>query len=461
MSKRISQHRVAPQSRAFAVVSVVTLLAALFPSTRTTTSARTKQAAATATSSKNAAVIAATSEVLNETSGIRKLAVLQPVRSGAQSRLEIERMIVRSIDEDTTPAEMRAAELALKKLGLAPAEFQFRPFLIKLLTEQVAGYYDPKKQEFYLADWIDLDGQKTVMAHELTHALQDQHFNLRRFERWPKGDSDAELAVHALVEGDATLTMTRYILHEPLERAAALMRSAKKDAGAVEQIDSAPGALRETLLFPYAQGTAWAALVFKQGGWERISRAYTELPQSTEQILHIEKYFAREAPIKVELPDLSQILGADWKRLDYDVNGEWGYYLILNQILRADGESRAAAAGWGGDRYALYEDAKTRGILLAQLSVWDTEENAGEFFNAYAKRTTQRYNRRSNGSSDTNKHSRPATSLLWQTNEGGVRMERRGARIVIVEGIPEKVDVEAMMKTLWKADARNNVAVQP
>ncbi|MDQ3920544.1 MAG: hypothetical protein M3348_18945, partial [Acidobacteriota bacterium] len=107
---------------------------------------------------KTAAVREATAEVLKETSELRKLPVLRQVRSGAQSRGEIEQMLVRNLGESVTPAEMRASEMTLKKLGMVPADFQLRPFLIKLLTEQVAGYYDPKTQEFYLADWIDLDG---------------------------------------------------------------------------------------------------------------------------------------------------------------------------------------------------------------------------------------------------------------------------------------------------------------
>ena len=85
-------------------------------------------------------------------------------------------------------------------LAWRPVIFEYRSFIIKLLAEQVAGYYDPKGQEFHIADWLELETQKPVMAHELTHALQDQHFNLRRFEKWPDGDSDAELAAHALIE---------------------------------------------------------------------------------------------------------------------------------------------------------------------------------------------------------------------------------------------------------------------
>src|SRR5436190_17616789 len=109
---------------------------------------------------RNAAIVAATTEVLKETSEIRELAILRPVKSGAQSRSEIERMLIKNLNDQMTPAEMHATELSLRKFGLAPADFEYRPFIIKLLTEQVAGYYDPKSQEFHLADWLDLEGQK-------------------------------------------------------------------------------------------------------------------------------------------------------------------------------------------------------------------------------------------------------------------------------------------------------------
>src|ERR671939_1462599 len=192
---------------------------------------------------KTAAVREATAEVLRETSELRRLPVLRQVRSGAQSRAEIEQMLIRNLNESATPEETQAAETTMKKFGLAPTDFQLRPFLVKLLTEQVAGYYDPKTQEFYLADWIDLDGQRPVMAHELTHALQDQHFNLRRFEHWPKGDSDAEIAAHALIEGDASLVMMQYIVRSPARQLSFMRSMVTGSAGSTEVIESAPRVL--------------------------------------------------------------------------------------------------------------------------------------------------------------------------------------------------------------------------
>lgn len=396
---------------------------------------------------RNAAIVAATVAVLQETSEIRQLAILRPVKSGAQSREEIERMIIRNQTEQTTPAEMHANELALKKLGLVPADFQLRPFIIKLLTEQVAGYYEPRVQRFYLADWIELEGQKPVMVHELTHALQDQHFNLRRFEKWPKGDSDAELAVHSLIEGDASLAMMLYMAKNPMV-ALAFMRSISTTSTASEQFKQAPRALRDSLLFPYEHGVEWASRVYKRGGWAMVSEGFTRLPQSTEQILHPEKYFSYEAPVKVVLPEVRSILGQGWKRIDADVNGEWSFYLILDQFLKAPAESKRAAAGWAGDRYALYEGPQANDVFLAQLTSWDTENDAREFFDAYAKRTALRY-------PTAGEPGKPLVdseneSAYWKTSEGGVVLELRGSRVLIVEGLPEKADKSAMLKSLWE-----------
>jgi hypothetical protein len=391
---------------------------------------------------QNAAIVSTTAAVLKETSELRELAVLKAVKSGAQSRADIERMIIRNLDTDTTPAEMHAAEMVLKGFGLAPQAFEYRPFLIKLLKEQVAGYYDPKAQQFYLADWIELDGQKPVMAHELTHALQDQHFNLKRFDKWPKGDSDAELAAHALIEGDATLAMTLYMAKNPMV-ALAFIRSLGAQGIATEQYNQAPRALRESLLFPYEEGLAWSTQVYKRGGWDAVSKAFTKLPQSSEQILHADKYFSYEAPQKVTLPEFKSILGPTWKRIDYDVNGEWGCYLILDEYLNKAAVSKKASEGWGGDRFALYETGKPGEIFIAQLTAWDTPLDAKEFFDAYAERTVWRY-------ADAQELKSTGDRREWQTSSGVVAMELRGSRVAIFEGIPSSTDANALLRAVWQ-----------
>src|SRR6185295_13607076 len=366
------------------------------------------QTAATA-NAQNAAIVSTTAAMLKETSELRELSILKAVKSGAQSRADIERMIIKNLDSDTTPAEMHAAEVLLRAFGLAPRDFAYRTFLIKLLTEQVAGYYDPKAQQFYLADWIELEAQKPVMAHELTHALQDQHFNLRRFEKWPKGDSDAELAAHALIEGDATLAMTLYVSSDPT-RALNFLKSFMAAETSSQELEKAPRALRETLLFPYQEGLTWTRALYQNGGWSAVSRAFKTLPQSSEQILHPPKYFIHEAPVKVSLPDLRLSLGRGWRRIDADVNGEWSFYLILDEFLKSASTSKQAAAGWAGDRYATYENTTGQSTYVS-VSAWDTEKDAREFFDAYVKRTILRY-------ADARVISERATAWSARTSEG-------------------------------------------
>jgi hypothetical protein len=182
--------------------------------------------------------------------------------------------------------------------------------------------------------------------------------------------------------------------------------------------------LRESLLFPYEEGSTWATQLYKRGGWEMVSQAFTKLPQSSEQILHADKYFAYEAPQKLTLPEFKTILGPSWKRIDYDVNGEWGCYLILDEFLKDQSESKQASAGWGGDRFVLYETGKPNEFFIGQLTAWDTPADAREFFDAYAKRTSKRY-------LDAKEVEASDERIEWQTENGGAALELRGSRVAI------------------------------
>ena len=475
MSKQI-RLRNAPIPRAVrklpagAVFLILGLLVLVAPY-RSITGAQSPQA--TGAAARNAALIAATQEVLKETSDVRQLSILRPVQSSTQSRAEIERAIIKNLDEDTSAADLHGSEVMLKHLGLAPPDFQYRGLMIRLLTEQVAGYYEPKTQQFHLADWIDVDGQKPIMAHELTHALQDQHFNLRRFEHWPKGDSDAELAAHALIEGDATLAMAMYVASNPF-RALAFLKSMGTMGIATEELDKAPRALRETLLFPYQEGLNWTRALYKDGGWKEVSDAFTTLPQSTEQVLHPDKYLAHEAPVKVTLPDVTAILNgrsarsavsgqrsegsdrksnrnalasslqspASWKRIASDVNGEWGFYLILDQFLKSPADSRRAAAGWAGDRFALYENGKGE-VAYVSISTWDTPADAREFFDAYVKRTELRY-----AAAQSLDPASTDSSKLFRTSEGLASIGLNGSRVVVAESIPGDATLKSILRGL-------------
>ncbi len=410
-----------------------------------------------ADAAKVAKVIETSNQLLEEVSQLRGLKILAPVKSGAKSRQEIEQEIIRGFEEETTPEEIETTNKALIAYGLVPKDFKYREFMIRLMTEQVAGFYRPKTKELFIADWNDLEQQKPVMVHELQHALQDQHFNLRRFEKWPNGDGDRETAIHALIEGDATALMYNYQLKPvggDVTKIPSLAGFADQtlDQAKREKQDvyvSAPMALRESLVFSYIYGAAFVQEMLKKRGWAGVSQAFTDLPQSTEQVLHIEKYLANELPIKVTLPDIAKQLGDGWKRIDADINGEFGYTLILAEFIGKK-DARQAAAGWGGDQSVLYENSKTGQLMLTHLSHWDTEKDATEFFRAYTQRTTKRY------PTAKSRSTKPETERAFQTPDGEAMIQLRGQSVLVMEGLPTEKLLQAvkLAETLWKANAK-------
>jgi len=319
----------------------------------------------------------------------------------------------------------------------------------------VAGFYEPKVQEFYLAAWLPLSEQKTVMAHELVHALQDQHFNLRRFEKWPKGDSDAELAAHALVEGEATVVMIQYDFEQQGMRLDVtrigsltekmLEQNGDNDAAKYPVLTSAPAVLRETLQFPYIYGAGFVQAMLKSGSWQALDSTYNSLPASTEQIMHPERFLSHDNPVKVEMADLGAALGGEWKKADSDITGEFGYTIALGEFINKGAASRAAG-GWGGDRYALYEN-KSGAVVLAQYTAWDSAADAKEFFSAYSERTEKRY-----------KSARPADNSaqahVYETEEGLVAIELRDKDVAIIEGAQNREQLARLSERLWQSKKR-------
>src|SRR4029077_1696006 len=128
------------------------------------------------------------------------------------SREEIRAYVIREMDEEKNPADRYAGARSAEAFGLLPKGFDFDNFMVALLTEQIAGLYDPRAHEFYIADWIPLSDQRMVMAHELTHALEDQHFNIEPWVRAARPNDDAELARGAVLEGSAMAAMVDYLL---------------------------------------------------------------------------------------------------------------------------------------------------------------------------------------------------------------------------------------------------------
>jgi len=285
---------------------------------------------------------------------------------------------------ENPPAEIAASQESLVAMGLLPAGTSLADLYVNLLGSQVAGYYDPATKQIYVVARMGRIGaiEKVTFAHEFTHALQDQSFGLKGIQTDAIGQGDRSLARLAMIEGDASLLMTQWLFGH-LD-AAAIAEITAGDPAAQAQLDATPPFLKDALLFPYLQGVMFVNSIYANGGWTAVDRAFGRLPDSTEQILHPDKYLAGEKPAAVPL-DAAAIagrLGAGWKATPADTLGE----LQIGSWLRARGVTGAgggigaetAAAGWGGDRYALIE-GPNGAYALVILTAWDTPRDASEF----------------------------------------------------------------------------------
>jgi hypothetical protein len=274
---------------------------------------------------------------------------------------------------------------ALKRLGLIPDALDYTATMFSLLEEQVAGFYDPDERTFYIAEWLPEAMQAGTMAHELTHALQDQHFDIGHFTHHVRGRSDAQTAAMAVLEGDATAAMLDLSL-APSGRSVAempdvtrLMEAASGASSDQPRLAAAPRALRESLLFPYTAGFALCVERLRAGGHRAIDDLIRHPPDSTEQVLHSEKLAAREAPIDVPAT-VPAPLHETYELAWHDVMGEFGLRLVLEEALPGP-RAAAGARGWGGDHAMLlaprgtvhtHDDAVTlnAGALSRSALVW-------------------------------------------------------------------------------------------
>ena len=257
--------------------------------------------------------------------------------------------------------------------------------MLDLLTEQIAGFYDPRTKTFYIADWIPPELQKPVMAHELIHALQDQQFDLEKFLSPVDENDDKSLAQASVIEGEGLLVMLAYTIGPfgrdindidiiELDRLQRPMVEAEYPTFA-----RAPSYLKEMLLFPYTYGANFVQKFIQARGWKSLDLLYQNFPESSEQILHPEKAL-RDPDVPSEIPALEPDGEQDHELSYENVLGEFGLYLYLSNHL-AEEAARTASEGWDGDHAALYRDKAARETLTLN-SVWDSGQDAEEFFEA-------------------------------------------------------------------------------
>ena len=316
--------------------------------------------------------------IAHEVATLRGLPLLRPVARRVEDRAGLRHRLEEMTREEVAPDLLEAADRLLHRLRLLRPEQHYEQVMLKLLGDEIAGFYDPRAKTFFILSDMPESAQVGIMSHELHHALQDQHFGIERMRGYGDRVQDVGLATSALLEGDALATMLMY----PSGELSASPRLLDQLMSASMQAAAAPAGLSETiwqsLLFPYAGGLSFVTAVADAQGWDAVTQLYASPPQSTEQVLHPERYLERDEPTWLEHP--SPLPGAE--RYAVDVMGEWMVRSLLEEWLGASVAPAAvsrAAAGWDGDRLSGWRFAGSDRELVTWLLVWDSEEDAEAF----------------------------------------------------------------------------------
>lgn len=378
--------------------------------------------------------------VLEQTAATRGLALAAEVPIEFVDSGRVRTDIQAQTDRPDTRETLLVTQKLLEDLGLLSPDQNLGALLVGVYGEGVAGYYNRREKKMFVVGDAARFGprERLTLSHEFTHALQDHHFDLGALTAAARADDDRSAALTALIEGDAVWSSVEYArAHFTDDDRRAL--SADGAAGRPSPFDSVPLVLRDELLFPYREGTAFVRGLVQQGGFAAVNHAFADPPRSTEHVLHPEKYTQRDQPKEVALPDLAAALGAGWARLRTNVLGELDYRILLQQY--SDPRTAAlGAAGWGGDRYEFLERPDGARLLVLR-STWDSEPEADQFFGAYLSVMQQRF-----GPAAAPQRLGP-TQVLWVLPGGAVSLSRLGDRVDIVQA-PDGATLQRTLELL-------------
>lgn len=310
----------------------------------------------------------------------RGLPSTREIEIAVQGRDELLARIRAHVDREM-PADVIASQgEVLTALELLPPGYDFLEGTYRLVGGRVAGFYEPEDRTMYLVDDLSDDEAEETLAHELVHALQDQRYDLAALLRYAPGESDRLTAVHALIEGDATSAMLDVTIGSAFNISDAWLRRLLTASTALSPEGAAtPPVLSASLTSSYADGFAFVQALRTRGGFPAVDEALRAPPTTTEQLLHLDKFTAREPALAVAKLPLDA-LGPGFRAVIDDVNGEQGLRIMLEQWApRARAEE--AAAGWGGDRYVVARRDEGEGkhaVALGMRMVFDTAKDAGE-----------------------------------------------------------------------------------
>ena len=405
------------------------------------------------------ALLASVDEIMAFVADDTGLPPVPKVKRRLVSRDEVSKYLIKSFNEDESAKKLQRSEIVLKKFGLLDRSFDLKPFLLSLLTEQIAGYYDARTKYVNLLNWVEPDEQKPVLAHELTHAVQDQKVGL---EKWSdtgfKGisktasEDSARIAVdeletsrQAVTEGQAMVTFVDWTLKpagKTLLDAPEIVKAMKEsgsDATGSPVMARAPLLLQRSLEFPYTDGLAFEQALLTRGGKKlAFAAVLDDPPSSTFQVMHPEAYLAHVPVPVLRLPDVHTTLDADYEPYDVGVMGELDVE-IMASLFGGPELGHALAGAWDGGVYYAgqrraatpAEKLSTGSLAVLYFSKWKTSEAAETFDKLYEAELGRKYNKLAERKGDEAEGEK-----VYSTEEGDVLLSRREDAFYVSEGLP-------------------------
>jgi hypothetical protein len=394
------------------------------------------------------------------------LPIKREVKRKLTSRDEVVSYLTKHLNDEDTQ-RLRRSELVLKKFGLLPRDFNLETFLVALLREEVAGYYDPKTRTVNLLDWVPIEEQEPVMAHELTHALQDQEVNLQKWMKRGEKDlgeikkdptpadieyDEMDNVREAVLEGQAQAMMFQYAIAptgHSIATSPALVGAMEEESltgsPSTKVFNDAPIFMKESLTFPYSYGMDFVITLLQKGGKKR---AFAELlqnpPHTTRQIMQPETYLAGEKIEPMHVPDFKHDF-KDYQKFDIGGMGEFDVALLVEQYAGRPLSKKMYPEWRGGYYYAAKVKTDTTSPLgLLYVSRWSSPETAAQFAGIYASSLKQRYKKATEVGDPPSPYAQASDDSApgplqgrhtWSTEEGTVVIEEQRDTVFISESL--------------------------
>jgi hypothetical protein len=389
------------------------------------------------------------------------LPIKSEVKRQLTTRAEVESYLKEKFNDDEDAKRMERSEIVLKKFGLLDRDFDLKPFLLALLKEQIEAYYDPKDKTVNLLDWVSVDEQKPVLAHELTHALQDQHVNLDKWSDQTPSDvsqtasqdsdhlakDEIDTARDAVTEGQATAVMMDNML-KPMGKSLIgdpevvdIIKQQMTGSDNSPVLARAPLLLSESLLFPYREGLSFEQDVWMDRGQQAaFTGALDRPPSSTWEIMNPLQYEQGHVPSIPYLPNIHPLLDPTYKPYDIGQVGELDVHILAN-LFGGEKAARDLTPAWDGGIYwagqrrdaTPAEQATTKSISFFYMSAWKNETSARSFVGLYADDLGRKYSGLKRNQAAEKDAPDGTTEQVWDTSEGPVVITQRGKLVFVAE----------------------------